>query len=112
MKNTTPRGELLLKKFAGNRFSEEKASGTPSQLISRRPVANVPPTPLLFPKKALKASTLFWISAGVAPDASNTCGSAEAANGLKMSVKPKGGDRQREPMSFHDIFLHFFIFCG
>ena len=61
----------------------------PVPLISRRPVANVPPTPLLFPKKALKASTLFWISAGVAPDASNTCGAAEAATGLKMSVKPK-----------------------
>jgi hypothetical protein len=41
----------------------------------------------LGPKKFLNASTAVWISAGVAPDASNT--SAEAATGLKMSVKPK-----------------------
>ena len=37
VKNTTQRGELLLKKFAGSRFGAERASGTPSQLISRRP---------------------------------------------------------------------------
>jgi len=89
VKNRAPRGELLLKKFAGNRFGAEKASGTPSQLISRRPVGNVPPTPLLSPKKFLKAFTVFRISFGVTPDASNTSGSAEAATGLKMSVKPK-----------------------
>jgi len=41
-----------------------------------------------FPKKFLKAFTVFRISAAVAPDASNTCGAAEAATGLKMSVKP------------------------
>ncbi len=42
-----------------------------------------------FPKKVLKASTAVWISAGAAPEASNTCGAAEAATGLKMSVKPR-----------------------
>ncbi len=89
VKNRAPRGELLLKKFAGNRFGAEKASGTPSQLISRRPVGNVPPIPLLSPKKFLKAVTSVRISFGVTPDASNTCGAAEAATGLKMSVKPK-----------------------
>ena len=89
VKNRAPRGELLLKKFAGIRFGAEKASGTPSQLISRRPVGNVPPIPLLSPKKFLKAVTVFRISFGVTPDASNTCGAAEAATGLKMSVNPK-----------------------
>ena len=39
--------------------------------------------------KFRKASTAVWISAGVAPDASNTCGSAEAIIGWKTSVKPK-----------------------
>ena len=42
-----------------------------------------------FPKKILKAFTVFRISFGVAPDASNTCGAAETATGLKLSVKPK-----------------------
>src|SRR5436309_5401032 len=89
VKNTTPRGEFLLKKFAGNRFGAEKASGTASQLISRWPVADGGPAMLLgFPKKFLKTFTVFRISAAVAPDASNTCGAAEAATGLKMSVKP------------------------
>src|SRR5437762_13594079 len=89
VKNTIPRGEFLLKKFAGNRFGEEQASGTPSQLISRWPVADGGPAMLLgFPKKFLNASTAVWISAGAAPDASNTCGAAEAATGLRMSVKP------------------------
>jgi hypothetical protein len=59
-------------------------------LISRWPVADGGPAMLLgFPKKFLKASTTVWISAGVTPDASNTCGAADAATGLKMSVKPK-----------------------
>jgi hypothetical protein len=90
VKNTIPRGEFLLKKFAGNRFGAEKASGTASQLISRWPVADGGPAMLLgFPKKFLKASTAAWISAGVTPDASNTCGAAEAAARLNMSVKPR-----------------------
>jgi hypothetical protein len=42
-----------------------------------------------FPKKFLKAFTVFRISFGVAPDASNTTGAAEAAAGFKTSVKPK-----------------------
>ena len=90
VKNTIPRGEFLLKKFAGNRCGAEKASGTPSQLISRWPVLDGGPAMLLgFPKKFLKPSTAVWISAGVAPDASNTCEAADAATGFKTSVKPK-----------------------
>jgi len=90
VKNTIPRGEFLLKKFAGNRCGAAKASGTASQLISRWPVADGGPAMLLgFPKKLLNAFTCVRISAGVAPDASNTCGAAEAAPGFKTSVKPK-----------------------
>src|SRR5262245_8482699 len=78
VKKTAPRGELALKKLAGRSFGSAKASGTASQLISRRPSGNVPPTPLLGPRKARKASTAAWISAGLAPDASNTTGAATA----------------------------------
>src|SRR4051794_18232204 len=42
--NTAPRGELTLKKLAGRLFGAERASGTPSQLISRRPVPKEPAT--------------------------------------------------------------------
>src|SRR6266496_5376691 len=96
-------GTVVIQCALTNRCSRvaEKASGTPSQLISRRRSGNVPPTPLLGPKKFLKASTAVWISAGVAPDASNTSGSAEAATGLRMRVKPKvaiaSGMRRRAP---------------
>jgi hypothetical protein len=51
---TAPRGEFALKKLAGRLLGEETASGTPSQLISRRPVANVPPTPLLSPPRSAR----------------------------------------------------------
>ncbi|UUZ50079.1 hypothetical protein LP420_08720 [Massilia sp. B-10] len=34
--NTTPRGELTLKKSPGRRLGSAKMPGTPSQLISRR----------------------------------------------------------------------------
>src|SRR5204863_3426662 len=106
VKNTTPRGEFLLKKFAGNRFGAEKASGTASQLISRWPVADGGPAMLLgFPKKFLKAFTVFRISFAVAPDASNTCGAAEAATGLKMSVKPKLAAIASESQSLFMIFM-------
>src|SRR5438093_1323919 len=77
VKNRAPRGELALKKFAGRLLGAEKASGTPSQLISRRPLGNEPGTlGLRAPRKARKASTEASISAGVAPDASNTTGAA------------------------------------
>ena len=39
-----PRGEVTLKKFPGRSFGAAKLSGTPSQLISRRPDANDPAT--------------------------------------------------------------------
>ena len=42
-----------------------------------------------FPKKFLKAFTVFRILFALAPDASNTWGAAEAATGFKTSVKLK-----------------------
>src|SRR2546426_446625 len=84
VKNTAPRGELALKKFGGRLFGAEKASGTPSQLISRRPLGNEPATlGLRAPRKARKASTEAWISAGVAPEDSNTTGAAIVTAGDK-----------------------------
>ena len=40
--NTTPRGELTLKKMAGNALESAVKSGAPSQLISRRRPPNAP----------------------------------------------------------------------
>src|SRR5206468_4406760 len=44
VEKTTPRGELTLKKLAGKLLGAEEASGTPSQLISRRPLEKEPAT--------------------------------------------------------------------
>src|SRR5262245_43343773 len=67
--NTAPRGELTLKKFAGRLFGAESASGTPSQLISRRPEPKEPATlGFRFPRLARKASTTAWIPAGLEPE--------------------------------------------
>src|SRR5437899_3456447 len=81
VKKTTPRGELKLKKLAGKLWGAAKASGTPSQLISRRPSGNDPPTPLLGPRNVRKALTVATMSAGLAPDASKTTGAATAIVG-------------------------------
>jgi hypothetical protein len=50
-------------------------------------VPNVPPTPLLAPRKFLKAFTSARISAGLAPDASNTSGSAARVKVGKDIIK-------------------------
>src|SRR5437867_7429736 len=44
VERTTPRGEFTLKKFAGRLFGAANVSGTPSQLISRRPSPKLPAT--------------------------------------------------------------------
>ena len=49
VENTTPRGEFTLKKFAGRLFGAADASGTPSQLISRRKPPNDPFAPAVVP---------------------------------------------------------------
>src|SRR5215471_13427461 len=77
VENTAPRGEFTLKKFGGKAFGEENASGTPSQLISRRPLPNEPGTfGLRVPSAARNASTVPWILAGLAPEAENVMGAA------------------------------------
>src|SRR5688572_20169082 len=68
VEKTTPRGEVTLKKSAGRLFGAEEASGTPSQLISRRPLPK-DPTTLAFkaPRSVRNASTVPWIAAAFAP---------------------------------------------
>src|SRR5215217_1569926 len=67
---TAPRGELLLKKLAGRLFGAAEPSGTPSQLISRRPCTNDPAWfGLSAPRSLRKSSTTDWIEAAVAPEA-------------------------------------------
>src|SRR4029077_13824929 len=94
----------------GSRFGAENRSGTASQLISRRPLPNVPPIPLFVPREALKASTAVWISAGVLPDASNTCGAAEAVTGLKMNVKPQLAIASESQCFFIKDFFNSVVF--
>ena len=65
---TTPRGDVVLKKSAGRVLGAACASGTPSQLISRRPL---PTDPAVFafnvPRSVRKASTTDWMAAAFAP---------------------------------------------
>src|SRR4051812_11848783 len=77
VENVTPRGELTLKKFAGRLFGADNASGTPSQLISRRPLPKLPAA-LAFsvPSAVRYASTVACMFAGTAPDAEKTMGLA------------------------------------
>src|SRR5690242_12963894 len=70
VENTTPRGEFTLKKLAGKLLGAEKASGTPSQLISRRPLPKLPTTlGFSVPRVVRKESTVDWMAAALAPDA-------------------------------------------
>src|SRR5215813_12490390 len=79
---TAPRGEFALKKLAGRLFGDEKASGTASQLISRWPDGNVPPTPLLvLPRSLRNWSTTAWIEAGETPAAVRTMAPPRAIHG-------------------------------
>src|SRR5262249_425277 len=108
VKKTTPRGELALKKLAGRLFGAAKASGTASQLISRRPSGNEPPTPLLVPRKARKASTVAWISSGIAPVASkNSAAAAERASIGSDSTKTA-----KRMKRFINRSLPSFLFIG
>src|SRR6476661_3169758 len=79
VEKTTPRGEFTLKKFAGRLFGAAEASGTPSQLISRRPLAKEPAT-LAFnvPRAVRSASTVVWIPAAFAPVALNVTAAPNA----------------------------------
>src|SRR5437588_9488029 len=83
----TPRGEFTLKKFAGRLLGVESASGTPSQLISQRPVPKLPGT-LRFsvPSDVLKASTVAWMPAGFAPEAEKMIAAACASGYADMAT--------------------------
>src|SRR5262245_40856923 len=74
---------MLLKKSAGRLFGAAKRSGTPSQLISRRPSWKEPPTLLSSPPRKLRNSAIAsWMSAGADPAASKTLGAAKVIAGL------------------------------
>src|SRR3977135_4440184 len=83
----TPRGEFTLKKFAGRLLGAESASGTPSQLISRRPVPKLPITlGFSVPSDVLKASTVDWRPAGVAPEPEKVIAAACASGYADMAT--------------------------
>src|SRR5262245_39675826 len=85
--NVTPRGLLALKKSAGRKLGAEKLSGTPSQLISRRPDVNDPPTPLLEPPRSVRNwSTVLCMAAAFAPDAVLVTGDANNAVVLASKI--------------------------
>src|SRR5687767_93723 len=50
--NTAPRGDVVLKKSAGNAFGDAKELGTPSQLIVLQPEVEEPPAPLSVPPRS------------------------------------------------------------
>jgi hypothetical protein len=57
--SSTPRGLLALKKLPGKLFGAEEMLGTPSQLISRRPLPKDPTTfGFSAPSEARKAVTV------------------------------------------------------
>ena len=99
VENTTPRGEVTLKKSAGSGFGDEKASGTPSQLISRRPVPFEPAVfGLSVPRALRNASTVGWIATGFAPAASNVTAAAWAVAGRTKSSAVARARRRTAPI--------------
>src|SRR5205809_6333970 len=99
VETTTPRGELVLKKLAGKALGESNWSGTPSQLISRRPPPKEPAT-LAFnppPKSARNASTVAWMAAALAPEAlRTTCAEAAPAAAVRTR-RPINEARMKPP---------------
>src|SRR4051794_7184957 len=87
--NTAPRGELELKKLGGRLFGAAEPSGTPSQLISRRPLPTDPATfGLSVPRSVRNASTWPWIAAALAPDAAKVIGAAtDVAGPIRMGTE-------------------------
>ena len=87
VENTTPRGELTLKKFAGRLLGADNESGTPSQLISRLPELKVPATfAFSVPRLVRNASTEVWIEAALTPLAEVTTGTAWATVNVDTST--------------------------
>src|SRR5437762_2683872 len=90
VEKTTPRGELTLKKFAGRLFGAARESGTPSQLISRRPLGKEPAT-LAFnvPRAVRYASTVGWIAAAFTPVALNVTAAPNAVEEARPKTAAK-----------------------
>src|SRR5947209_6976787 len=77
VEKTAPRGELTLKNSGGRLLGSARLLGTPSQLISRRPVGKLPATLGLSPPKlARNASTTGCRAAALAPVPDVTTGAA------------------------------------
>src|SRR3954454_19405678 len=78
--NITPRGLLKLKKSAASDPGADTLSGTPSQLISRRPDVNDCLTfGLSCPRSARNWSTAVWIAAGLFPEAALSINCADTS---------------------------------
>src|SRR5262249_53672897 len=79
------------KKSAARLLGAAELSGTPSQLISRRPVANVLPTPLLAPPRSVRNwSTIAWMAVGSAPAALRTTAAGTARSSRRSPLSPVG----------------------
>lgn len=106
VEKTTPRGEFTLKKFAGKEFGAENPSGTPSQLISRRPLPNEPAVfGFSVPSVARNASTCVWIDAAVAPPPATmdwACPVAAAARSASVAPAARANLRTRECRDLSD----------
>src|SRR5438045_1712140 len=86
----TPRGELTLKKLAGRLFGAERASGTPSQLISRRRPPKEPFAPATVPppRSVRKASRAGVMAAAFEPEPLlTTCAGASAGTSRHATAR-------------------------
>src|SRR5258705_4404141 len=83
---SAPRFELTLKKFAGNVSTSVKAAGTPSQLISRRPLsAGGELGAFSTPPSAVRNSVSFAAIETLSPSVSNTVNAAGGGGGGSTS---------------------------
>src|SRR5436305_111837 len=93
LENTAPRGEFELKKFAGRLFGALNVAGTPSQLISRRPLPLLCVPAVLglrAPSWLRNAVTVPWMSPGAAPapEKTFTFGTVPSVKSLPVIVVP------------------------
>src|SRR5947207_7979575 len=79
---SAPRFELTLKKFAGNVSTSVRAAGTPSQLISRRPLsAGGALGAFSTPPSAVRNSASFAVIDALSPRVSNTVNAGGGGGG-------------------------------
>jgi hypothetical protein len=113
--NTTPRGELTLKKLPGKRFGSASVLGTPSQLISRRSPPKEPFAPATVPPPtaARKASRVAVIAAGLLPADSNVMKEAQAdgtVNNVARNVEAMRSFIEPPRLQTSEDFPAFFYF--